>query len=40
MNELFPTLERVEWQLTMPPLPGHKSVPIDEGHEQKQTEQV
>src|SRR5437016_7275244 len=29
VKQLLQKQPEVEWQLTMPPLPGHKSVPID-----------
>ena len=31
VKQLLQKQPEVEWQLTMPPLPGHKSVPIDSG---------
>ncbi len=40
VKQLLQQQPEVEWQLTMPPLPGHKSVPVDTDEYRRQVDSV
>ena len=40
IKQLLHKQPEVEWQLTMPPLPGHKSVPIDTNEYRRQVDEA